>query len=268
MVADVVEGTATAAVPVNTRELNRIEAEYAGSPNDTWDEASASVDVYRDRLHGPSPCSACLANPGTTDDHFELTATFPSAGEVPPPTGEARFFSSAEDISGSDETITGGVATWDLPFNPGIHEARVEYEGDGRYEPATGGPLEVLAADAAAPVITTAPVDVTVNEGQPASFTVAATAWPPPEIRWEKRTCPGCAWQDAGLVTPAPGMDAAKAVLVTAAATNSQPEPVPSSSTLTIAAASASADYRAVASSSSGTVESSVARLTVKLDPG
>lgn len=94
-----------------------------------------------------------------------------------------------------------------------------------------------------APEFTTQPVDVTVDEGESAAFTVAVTGEPAPELQWQTRADAEGEWIDVSGET---------------------------SDTLTIDATTLEqngAQFRAVATSSAGTTNSSTATLTVNEIP-
>ena len=95
----------------------------------------------------------------------------------------------------------------------------------------------------AAPVISTQPSSTTVNAGQNATFTAAATGVPAPTVQWQVSTNSGSTWTSVSGGT---------------------------SATLTLSAVTASqsgSEYRAVFTNSAGTATSSAATLTVDSAP-
>lgn len=93
--------------------------------------------------------------------------------------------------------------------------------------------------EAVAPAITTAPVDVTVDEGQDASFSVDATGDPAPTYQWQSRADADGAWADVAGAT---------------------------GSTLTVASVQSSdsgRQYQVIVTNSAGSVPAGPATLTV-----
>jgi hypothetical protein len=87
-----------------------------------------------------------------------------------------------------------------------------------------------------APAITTQPANATVDAGQPATFTAAASGAPTPTVKWQSSTNNGTSWADVAGAT---------------------------STTLTVANGVTGTQYRAVFTNSKGSATSNAATLTV-----
>ncbi len=106
-----------------------------------------------------------------------------------------------------------------------------------------GPEASALAETTTPPKVTKQPVNLTVQEGQSASFTSTASGTPTPTIQWERSTDGGASWSAVAGAT---------------------------SSTLTIASAKASEGankYRAVFTNVAGSATSKVVTLTVQAAP-
>jgi hypothetical protein len=130
----------------------------------------------------------------------------------------------------------------DLPY--GVYTVQAT-QTNSSAETGTSEP-PVTFTVAAAPMLTSEPVDLTVLAGEGASFSAAASGTPAPEVQWEVSTDGGLTWADdttdAGTATD----------------------------TLTVASATVAEtgnEYRAVFTNVAGTATSAAATLTVNAAP-
>ncbi len=72
------------------------------------------------------------------------------------------------------------------------YEYRAKFTIGGEEQMSEAAKLTVLAPSA--PAVTASPTSIEVEEGQPASFTAAASGEPPPTVQWEVSTSGGATW--------------------------------------------------------------------------
>jgi len=146
--------------------------------------------------------------------------------------------SSWNDISGQTNTIF--TVTAPNLANNGRQFRAVASNSAGTVN-SNAATLTISAA--VAPAFTTQPADVTINEGENAQFTVVVTGTPTPTLQWQLSTDDGANWSN--IV----GATSDTFIL------------------LNVALANDGRQFRAVASNSGGTVNSSAAILTVNTAP-
>ncbi|HJZ94192.1 MAG TPA: PQQ-dependent sugar dehydrogenase [Gemmataceae bacterium] len=147
--------------------------------------------------------------------------------------GWIRVFDPATPGSANNPDTSTGFATG----TPGaLRDLKVDSVGNLYYLSGADGAVHRIAFQA--PTITQQPTDVTVNEGQPASFSVTATGGPPLSYQWQKQI--NIAWANINGAT---------------------------SSTFTIGSTTQldAAQYRVIVTNSAGSATSNPATLTVNV---
>lgn len=147
------------------------------------------------------------------------------------------------DVIGSATVPSGSTASVTWPnLNPQTQYQWYVTVNDGTS--TTTGPVWSFTTTGgeSAPVVTTQPVNLTVNAGQAATFTAAASGSPTPAVQWQLSTNSGTTWNDISGAT---------------------------STTYSFTASSADngKQYRAVFTNSLGSVSSNAATLTVNTPP-
>src|SRR5262245_50234077 len=148
-----------------------------------------AAGTYRDPLlaynHSGGPAGGGAAIVGSTF-YNPATAQFPASyvGKYfyqDLASGWIRVFDPATPGSAANPDTSSGFATG----TPGaLRDLKVDSVGNLYYLSGGDGAVHRIAFQA--PAITQQPTDTTVNEGQPASFSVTATGGPPLSYQWQK----------------------------------------------------------------------------------
>lgn len=212
-----------------------------------------AFDNFKAETAQPPALPVVVRNPSNQTINAGGTANFSAefSGTITGYRWQRRALGSSEwvDIFNSD-TVSGASGTF-LTLN-GVEQ---RYSGDAyRLSASNAGgtaftqpALLTVTAPAVAPVITTQPVNVAIQVGADALFTVAASGTPGPTYRWQRQAGGVGAWQNLTEGGGYTGVQTA-ALLVRA-----------------VALAMSGDRFKCVVQNTAGTVESAVA--TLRVDP-
>ncbi len=178
-------------------------------------EQAAKPDLF-------SPVINVTPSPVEEGQTLTLTATLKNGGQAPAPPSRARaFLSPGNDFDTQDDFVFPTFvsvpalapdqefqAVWTAPMpnlGSGLYDywPMVQVDSDNVIDEADEGnfwkrnnPLQARDPAGQPPQITTQPQNVTVAEGQTATFSAQVSGSPAPTLQWQRSTDSGTTWND------------------------------------------------------------------------
>jgi len=161
---------------------------------------AAPNDATVTRIDQPSTTTlSSTPNPSLQGQSVHVAATV--SGAAGTPSGSVQFKDNGANLGGS-VTLVNGVASADVTtLSLGVHTITAVYSGDSVYDPSTGTLSPDQTVNGQAPTITTQPADQTVNAGDTATFSAAASGNPTPTVQWQVSTDNGANFTDIAGAT-------------------------------------------------------------------